>query len=459
MKKINWLLFALLTGLLLFMFMDSLGYLFPYHEQQHLFLFSSAYLDIYLSEPGQLGEYLTNFVVQFFYQPFIGKITFAFLLSFLYLFPVSICTRMTGKQDMLYLPILVPLYFLIQFESVDFEINRITSLFFSLLLLYSLSFLPKKAAYIAILPFSLLTGLTLGWIYPVAALSICTASSLSAVLLSRFMTTKKIYAGCTILCLGIYTTCTFYLFVHSYDMRERLLIEAENHIQKQEWEQVLSCAKKYKGENQLMDYFRNLALYQTGRMPYDLLNSQQSFGINSLFLSWTGDTRQSRFGHYIYEQLGYLNEAQRWVSESMVVYGETAPRLINLIRYNIANGRPEVAMRFIRKLKQSLFYRKQAEVYEKIAYTGHVPGLQTFPHQEGKKAHFTNVRNVGPELLYICEQDSTNQMAFEYLMSYLLLSNRLEQFAKNLPRIEAFNYPEMPPLYREALERYKQTQH
>lgn len=32
-----------------------------------------------------------------------------------------------------------------------------------------------------------------------------------------------------------------------------------------------------------MEYFCNMALYHTGRMPYDLLKYPQNYGINSLF--------------------------------------------------------------------------------------------------------------------------------------------------------------------------------
>lgn len=458
MKYIHWLLFTALCGLFLFMFLDSLAYLFPYHEQQNLFLFSHAYLDTFLSTPGKLGEYLANFIVQFFYLPYTGKIIFTFILSLLYLFPVLCCKQLTGKHDPLHLVILPPLYLFVQFESLGFEISWATSLFCCFFLLFMLSLLPKKIFYITLLPFFLLTSFALGWIYPAIAILICVVTLLSALFFSRFGKNRKIYIGGGILCLGIYAAGTFYLFVYSYNMRERLLLEAEGHLKKQEWEQVLDCTRKYRGENQLNDYFRNMALYHTGRMPYDLLNYSQSYGINSLFLPWTGDAQQSRYGHYIYEQLGYLNEAQRRAFESLVVNGETVPNLTNLIRYNIANGRPEVALRFIRILKQSLFYRKQAEEYEKIAYTGQIRGLKALPHAENKKARFSNIQNLGPELIYICDRDSSNQMAFEYLMSYLILSNRQKQFVENLPRIQAFSYPGMPPLYQEILNRYQQDQ-
>ncbi|MCZ2588145.1 DUF6057 family protein, partial [Bacteroides fragilis] len=65
------------------------------------------------------------------------------------------------------------------------------------------------------------------------------------------------------------------------------------------------------------------------------------------------------------------------------------------------------------------------------------------------------VINIGPELQYLCEQDTTNRMAFEYLMSDLLLSNNIVRFVDNLKFIRHFKYPEMPPTYQEALYIYK----
>lgn len=71
----------------------------------------------------------------------------------------------------------------------------------------------------------------------------------------------------------------------------------------------------------------------------------------------------------------------------MVVWGETAPHLLNLARYNIVNKRPEVAQRFINLLKQSLFYRGDAEelennfmqaVYRDCAW--HLKTIRNIPH-------------------------------------------------------------------------------
>ena len=165
-------------------------------------------------------------------------------------------------------------------------------------------------------------------------------------------------------------------------------------------------------------------------------------GVKALYFPWNSDSRESEYGHFLYEDLGYINEAQRWEFEAMVVWGETAPHLLNLARYNVVNKRPEVARRFINLLKQSLFYRKEAEQLEAVLHTGKVPGLRA-PLADVKEspARFANVLNIGPELQYLCEKDSTNRMAFEYLMCDLLLSNQVVRFVDNLKYMRHFDYP------------------
>ena len=458
MKQIHWWISGALFVVLLFMFMDSLSYLFVYHEEQQLFLFTRAYAARYFSEPGLLGEYIANFVTQFFHLFVGGKMILAFMYVCLYLFPVLTARKWNGgNSDPFHVALLLPLYLFIRFEASNFQMAWVTSLFICFLILFLLSRLPRRAFYLLSVPFLLAAGIGLGWMYPVVAAGVVLCSVVLSYLGGRLLKKERLYKGLQLLMLGIYAVVTFQQFVISYRTRERLLVEAEQALRKKDWEKVIDCSNRFRGDSQLMDYFRNMALYQTGRMSNDLLKYPQRYGIHSLFLPWVGDPRQSRYGHYVYEQLGYLNEAQRWASEALVVYGATAPTLLNLIRYNIANGRTDVAMRFIRRLKQSLFYRKQAEAYERLIQSGQpVPDLHVVPPSKSGRARFANVQDLGPELLFICEQDPTNRMAFEYLMIYSILSKNCTLFAENIGRIEYFSYPEMPPLYRTFLEQCEQ---
>lgn len=455
MNKYNWIIAFFLTGISLFLLLDSLSHIPTYLEQHHLFLFGWDYLQAHLVTPGDRLDYLTDFVIQFFYYHFAGCLLFVLLLSSLYVLNYLTVPRITGGYDPLHLGILPPLYLIARYTSIDFPLNHLTGLFLCFLLFYILSLIKGKLKYYLLLLAAVLLVVAIGWNYPLAAAVVIVLSCLSASFFRRFVKSGKIKLAITLVVILCYAGSTFYSFVRSYNMHERLILEADSQVKNGQWDKVLTCAARYRGKNQLMDYFRNMALYHTGKLPYDLLNYPQSFGVESLYLPWTGENRRSEYGHYIYEQLGLINEAHHWAFESMVVNGETAPNLVNLVRYNIVMERPLVALKFINVLKKSLFYRKQAMEYEKIAFTGQVPGLKSLPHQEGLKARFTNVLNIGPDLQYLCDRNPSDRMAFEYLMSQLLLSNHVVRFANNVGRIRALNYPAMPRIYEEALLVYK----
>lgn len=454
MKYLHWIIFILLTCIFTALFTDSLSHIPMYHEQHNLFLFSHDYLVKYLSKPGQLIDYISTFIIQFFYLPYIGNLVFALLLSLPYLLNALICRKLTSQTDYLQLALIPSLYLLIRYESIDYPVQHAVGILLCLLCYYLLSWIKGKTKYYLLIPVIAALGLILGWAYPAISLAIVITPCLSGLFLSKYLNSKRARIT-TLLVLPLYSIATFYLFVISYNMPEHLILQAEKCIKKENWEKAMHYCKRYRGENQLISYFNNLALYHMGEMPYKLFQYPQKMGTLSLYIPWKSDSRQSEYGHYVYEKLGYLNEAHRWAFESMVVVGETAPILDNLIRYNIANERPAVAMRFIQVMKQSLFYRKKAIAYEQIIIENRSLPLKSIEYNENEDIRFANIFNIGPELEYLCDRDSTNKMAFEYLMSYLLLSNKIPRFVENLKRINNFLYPSMPPIYEQALLLYK----
>lgn len=456
MRRTPYILFLLLMALFFLLLEGPMFYIPYYHEQHHLFLFTQTYLNSHLSAPGQLLDYLTDFCIQFFYLPHTGKGWFAFLLSLPYILNVTICHKLTRKHDLFLLALVPSLWLLLQYLSVDFSITHMIGLDFCLLVYMGISLVTSnRLKLILFIPATIILYGICGWIYPTVSLGVILIPVLSALWVTRHIINNKYRLAINLLSLFVYAGGTFYFFIFSYNMRERLIIEAEIHLKAGQWEQVMDCCQRYRGQNQLILYFNNMALFHTGKMPYHLFDYPQTMGVQSLYLPWKSDSRQTEYGHYIYEQLGYINEAHRWAFEAMTVFGETAPNLINLIRYNIVNRRPKVAMRFIRKLKHSLFYREQAEELEKHLFSGELPGLQAIPYDNTEKVRFANILNIGPELSYLCDKDPINRMAFEYLMSDLLLSNQLVRFAENLKRIRAFSYPELPGIYEEALYIYR----
>ncbi|MEG0889521.1 MAG: DUF6057 family protein [Bacteroides sp.] len=429
MKRFYILLASLLFFVCFFCFYGEgpLAHVLYYQEQHHLFLFSKAY-GLHQIQTNGIIAYIADFLIQFFYYPVIGSSLMALLLVSMSLLTRIILQRITGKEDVLQLSLIPSIYFLICFTSVEYPVATLVKcllalLFFTLIVSFSIPFWK----FFTWLPNA--NHLHIKYKYLISTIAVI------------------LYAG-----------GGFYFFLKSYNNGERIMVLSEKFVKEKDWNKVLSLTQRYQQHrlgNQLIAYFHHLALYHNGRLAYDLFETPQMLGVKSLYFPWESNSRESEYGHYFYEELGSINEAHRWEFEAMVVWGETAPHLCNLIRYNIVNHRPLVAQRFINVLKQSLFYRDQALAFEQMIPEAKVPGLTPIPVDETKPARFANVFNIGPDLQYICERSPRNRMAFEYLMSDLLLSNQLVRFAENLPRIRAFSYAEMPRIYEEALYIYK----
>lgn len=457
MKKLNWILGVSILGIALFLFLDSLRHVIIYHEQHQLFLFSKEYFHKHIIEAGLRLDYITDFIIQFFYHPFAGAIVVSLLLSMLYLLNLGITCRITQRNDPLHLALIPPLVLIVAHTSIDFKFNCLVGMCITMLFLFFAALIKGWMKYILMISVYLVLVFLFGWKFPTYAVAAAIVSCASAFSVGRIRIGRKLYVVLTSVLICFYGGTTFYWFLKSYNNRERILLEANSSVNAKEWENVLRCAKRYRGDNQLIDYFKNMALYHLGRMPYDLLDYSQTSGATSLYLPWTGEGIRSEYGHYIYEQLGYINEAHRWAFESMVVNGETAPLLLNLIRYNILMERPYVALRFINVLKKSIFYHKKAMQYEEIVFTGRIPDLKILKYDKDEPNRFANVINLGPEFIYILKKQPDNRMAFEYLMSFLLLSNDLPRFMENLRLIDNFIYPEMPHIYMEAMYYYKMS--
>lgn len=429
MKRLPYLLATLLFATCFFCFYGDgpLAHVLHYQEQHHLFLFSKDYFLNQLHTEG-IVTYLARFLIQFFYLPLLGSSLMGLLLVSIYLLTHYCFQRITHKTDFLQLSLLPSIYLLVQFTSIEFPVATLVEWFLGLLLL----------ACVTRFPLPLWKAFT--WVPDMGNLS------------------QRIKYPIRVLIILIYASVGFYYFVHSYNMSERIMVMTDKYVGEKKWDQVLSLTNKHlhtRRSNQLIAYFHNLALYHTGRLATDLFDTPQVLGVKSLYFPWQSNSRESEYGHYLYEDLGCINEAQRWEFEAMVVWGETARHLRNLIRYNIVNHRPKVAQQFINVLKQSLFYRKEAIALEQMAPRGIVPGIQPISHPENEPARFANVLNIGPDLQYICDLDSTNRMACEYLLSNLLLSNHLVRFLGNLHRIRSFTHQQMPRIYEEALYIYQ----
>ena len=423
-KILRYSIGSLLAILFYIEYTGNLSHIITYHEQHHLFLFTNDYFNQQIKSEG-IFYYLTTFIIQFFYFPQLGSALLAILLASVYLLTGNIIRLLFGKEDMFHLSIIptLALFFHTMEAShtlVPITIAVITLSSINLILWILRHFIP-------------LIPLFKNW----------------------HISSKTLRISLISIVLSIYVGYGYYHFVKNYNRNEGIMLKAEMHVKARKWDKVIKYTKFYLDEgktNHLISYFHHLALYHKGTLLQQLFEYPQFLGVESIYFPWNSDSRESEYGHFLYEDLGHINEAHHWEFEAMTVWGETAPHLLNLARYNIVNHRPKVALRFINKLKQSLFYQKEALKLETILESGKIEGIHdALSGVKDSPTRFTNTQNIGPELEYLCNHDPQNRMAFEYLMSYLLLSNNVTGFAENLYRIHNFEYQTFPPTFEEAL--------
>lgn len=426
LRSLTTLIVFLATG---YAYLVPLANVLRYHEQHHLFRFTADYFRQTLSEEGLL-RYATNFVVQFFFHPWLGAMVMATLLTIIFVGVEGMLKRLLfGRALPLCLGLVPVLLLLIYTETTA----------------HDLCWVVLSVVLIGV-----------GWLV-VALLSRFT-SWLPLFRVQKPWSTKA--QAISLLLTGMTALGVGYVgFVKHYPAKEGILLQTVFHARQGDWPAVLRYTQRYLDAgktNPLIAYFHTMALYHAGQLPARLFDYPASLGVQTLYFPWRGNAAEAEFGGMLFEQLGLLNEALHWETEALVVDGPTAPHLVNLARYNIVLGKPRVAQVFIEQLKHTLFYRGQAKQLEQQLRAGRVPHLRdALRGAEREGVRFTNVQNLGPELQYLLQHDPHNRMAFDYLMAQLLLSNHVSLFAQQLPRIRAFHVSALPSCYEEALLIYQ----
>lgn len=108
----------------------------------------------------------------------------------------------------------------------------------------------------------------------------------------------------------------------------------------------------------LMVLYKNIALMHTGRIT-DMFKTDNC-GINPYKQDTTGIHISQLGAPLIYYQFGQINYSYRWAMENSVVYGQSFRNLKMMARCAIFNQEFDVAMKYLALLKHSIYYRKWA---------------------------------------------------------------------------------------------------
>jgi hypothetical protein len=259
---------------------------------------------------------------------------------------------------------------------------------------------------------------------------------------------------------ALFLCLTIVLLITGYNSQTSRVINLEKLVFQGKWNDAIQYHEKYPSENMIGQYFYNIALSESGQLCDRLFHGKQDFGTGSLFLPWSSE--HINWGAYSFYAIGLINEAQRWAYEEMVVYGPRPQNMKLLVKSSLINGKNRLAEKYTGVLKNTLFYNSWAKEYEKKI--GDTSAIRSHP-ELGKKIKimpqtdfFVFLDSPEQNLPVLVDETPANREAFEYLMSWLLLSKEVETLVNNIRLMKKIGYTRIPKHIEEAIMIYYNSQ-
>ena len=238
----------------------------------------------------------------------------------------------------------------------------------------------------------------------------------------------------------------------SYDIERKALFEVDYYSCHKMWPQVIKAARNNLNSFAVI-HAVNRALYDTGRLNIDMFSYPQHTG--TLFLTVKEAERANWKKFDIYIDLGLINFAQTNLSGCLEIFGERPLILKRLALVNMVKGDIGSARIYLGILGKTLFDAKWAEDFlpllqpdSNLVTDSQIQHLRSLMLQKDDAYLVIDIEDI---LLDLLEKNPQNRMAFEYLMALFVLTNQLDEFVRNLDRLDDFNYSEIPRLYEEAI--------
>lgn len=472
------------------------NFIYPYHihyqEQMQMFRFGGDYFRESVAVPGGLGDWLGGFLVQFFYYAPLGALILALLLgliqmltwknmeegsfaayplSFLpsvsmFLFlcdenalvtsPIAIIASLTltfalmkvkrtGLRSIITIFLMPVMYFL--FGSVSILVPAVVAVR-SLLRKEDrktlLAFASAASVMAVVIPLTArecspypLNRLVFGIHYHryhnaipllvwISVLLVPSAMHIAA----AFRKDRMIFAS-----LALFIISAAGLAPIFTDMDKERLFGYDFMTRMGQWNKILSTSSRHTPDSPIAVECTNLALAKTEHLSSDMFTFFQN-GPAGLLPEFTRDHFSPIPTGTVYYHLGMINTAQTFffeAQEGIPDFQKSARLTQALVKTNIINGDYEVARKYVRALKQTLFYRKWAIETEKLLDE---PGLI---NKVPEYAYLRSVRIKEHDFMFSQEEmdsmlgllyveNNSNTMAMDYLLAWCLLRKDLDRF-------------------------------
>ncbi len=226
-------------------------------------------------------------------------------------------------------------------------------------------------------------------------------------------------------------------------------------VRMQMWNRILQQADRKNPDNPKTVSCLNLALAKTGRLADNQFSYFQN-GPEGLIPGFKGDFTNPVSTGEIFWHLGMVNTAQRYAfeaQESIPDFQKSARFYRRLAETNLVNGDTLVAMKYLKVLEHTTFYRSWARETAALMADGTLfekrPELAQVREFRLKEHDFFFSDTEMDSMLGVLQvEHPENRMALDYLLSWCLLRKDLTRFAECLQMVDT---RPLPQTYQEAL--------
>ena len=251
---------------------------------------------------------------------------------------------------------------------------------------------------------------------------------------------------------------------YSVDRDLKAYLEIDYCAEHEMWNDVLAKARNLPPRlyQAYVNHDVNLALYHTGRLPYDMFSYIQA-NMPLFYLDQIPIQSLYRKPCDLLLALGRVNEAELVALELQQI-NPTSGTLKRLALVKMIKHQPAAASVFLNVLRDDLTWDHWAEAYLQRLATD--PDLASDEEIQQKRrlmiseddVYLVVTNNSRGELsvdyrvmlLNLLKNNGKNRMAFEYLMVIDLLTRDVESVVESFAYLDNFSYSAIPPIYEEA---------
>lgn len=391
-----------------------------YHEEFQLFQTDWDYFYAHLTQRGGTSVYISEFLVQFYNNYWIGALILAVELVLIQWLTLDVLKRL--------------------FPSWCSSHGRLH---------YLLSLVPMLLVWIVLGDVNVMHSLLITVI--IGLLLVCLLLRLCKGTMSRALGAVAAVA------LFVWTSAAHHYRIpfmilditNIYNPKTIELLDYDLLVRANRWEQIIRKAEDLQPDLPQSVCATNLALGMTNQMGLRAHDFFQN-GPQGLFPLFSKDPFSTLTTAEVYFQLGLINTAQRYYFEAMEAapnYTKSCRCIRRLAETNLINGQYGVARKYLHILEKTIFYRKWAQRTLSMIDDGEA-AIMNHPLYGRLRRMMLDEDFLysDQEIDKICgrlllknreDKDEVNVLAMQYMLLYPLLENNYDKFVQYMRLVRA----------------------